>query len=167
MSIGRVVDLHIPRDNETDKPKGFAFAEYETEEIVDYAVKLFTGLVTLYNKTLRFWITGQDKATLNMQAPSMSMLTYTSTFKSSLHEDVTMSPLSRYAQGKVSLSLGFLLQLEFIIPVAVRADYIPSRVDLPALGQEKYVELVNLFQWKVTFFIYLLVCCEFICIFFH
>ncbi|KAL7612571.1 hypothetical protein Lser_V15G08542 [Lactuca serriola] len=28
--------------------------QYETEEIADYAVRLFTGLVTLYNKTLRF-----------------------------------------------------------------------------------------------------------------
>ncbi|CAH1442660.1 unnamed protein product [Lactuca virosa] len=102
IQAGRVVDLHIPRDKETDKPKGFAFAEYETEEIADYAVRLFTGLVTLYNKTLRFGISGQDKATLNLQAPSMSMLTYTSTFKSSLHEDVGMSPLSRYAQDEDS-----------------------------------------------------------------
>ncbi|XP_042755714.1 heat shock protein 90-5, chloroplastic-like [Lactuca sativa] len=28
--------------------------QYETEEIADYVVRLFTGLVTLYNKTLRF-----------------------------------------------------------------------------------------------------------------
>ncbi|KAL7585865.1 hypothetical protein Lser_V15G45805 [Lactuca serriola] len=35
-----------------------------------------------------------------------------------------------------------------ITPVVVRVDYIPSRVDLPALGHGKYVELVNLFQWK-------------------
>nr|KAJ0196333.1 hypothetical protein LSAT_V11C700363170 [Lactuca sativa] len=75
--VGRVVDLHIPRDKETDKPKGFVFVEYETQEIVDYVVRLFTGLIT-----------GQDKANLNLQAPSMSMLTYTSTFKSSLHEDL-------------------------------------------------------------------------------
>ncbi|KAI3807112.1 hypothetical protein L1987_23034 [Smallanthus sonchifolius] len=38
IQAGRVVDLHIPRDKETDKPKGFAFAEYETEEIADYAI---------------------------------------------------------------------------------------------------------------------------------
>ncbi|MFS8024895.1 putative RNA recognition motif domain, nucleotide-binding alpha-beta plait domain superfamily [Helianthus anomalus] len=54
--VGRVVDLHIPRDRETDKPKGFAFAEYETKEIADYAVKLLSGLVTLYNRTLRFGV---------------------------------------------------------------------------------------------------------------
>lgn len=35
-----------------------------------------------------------------------------------------------------------------ILPVVVRVDYIPSRVDLAALGHGKYVELVNLFQWK-------------------
>lgn len=48
------MNLYIPRDKETDKPKGFAFAEYESEEIAEYAVKLFSGLVTLYNRTLRF-----------------------------------------------------------------------------------------------------------------
>ncbi|KAG2330272.1 hypothetical protein Bca4012_020124 [Brassica carinata] len=62
IQAGRVIDLHIPRDKETDKPKGFAFAEYETEEIADYAVKLFSGLVSLYNRTLKFAISGQDKA---------------------------------------------------------------------------------------------------------
>ncbi|RID45834.1 hypothetical protein BRARA_I02530 [Brassica rapa] len=62
IQAGRVIDLHIPRDKETEKPKGFAFAEYETEEIADYAVKLFSGLVSLYNRTLKFAISGQDKA---------------------------------------------------------------------------------------------------------
>ncbi|CAL0300643.1 unnamed protein product [Lupinus luteus] len=61
IQAGRVVDLHIPKDKETDKPKGFAFAEYETEEIADYAVRLFSGLVTLYNRTLKFAISGKDK----------------------------------------------------------------------------------------------------------
>lgn len=51
---GRVVDLHIPKDRETDRPKGYAFAEYETEEVAEYAVKLFSGLVNLYNRTLKF-----------------------------------------------------------------------------------------------------------------
>lgn len=54
IQAGRVVDLHIPRDRETDKPKGYAFAEYETEEIANYAVKLFSGLLTLYNRPLKF-----------------------------------------------------------------------------------------------------------------
>ncbi|KAJ8526420.1 hypothetical protein K7X08_028897 [Anisodus acutangulus] len=54
IQAGRVVDLYIPRDKETDKPKGFAFAKYESEEVADYAVKLFCGLVTLYNRTLKF-----------------------------------------------------------------------------------------------------------------
>ncbi|XP_062152701.1 spliceosome-associated protein 49-like isoform X2 [Alnus glutinosa] len=61
IQAGRVVDLYIPRDRETDKPKGFAFAEYETEEIAGYAVRLFSGLVSLYNRTLKFAISGQDK----------------------------------------------------------------------------------------------------------
>lgn len=56
IQAGPVIHLHIPRDRETDKPKGFAFAEYETEEIANYAVRLFSGLVTLYNRTLKFGV---------------------------------------------------------------------------------------------------------------
>lgn len=48
------MELYIPRDKESEKPKGFAFAEYESEEIADYAIKLFSGLVTLYKRTLKF-----------------------------------------------------------------------------------------------------------------
>ncbi|KAI8563536.1 hypothetical protein RHMOL_Rhmol03G0118100 [Rhododendron molle] len=44
VQAGRVVDLYIPRDKETNRPKGFPFAEYETEEIAVYAVGLFSGL---------------------------------------------------------------------------------------------------------------------------
>lgn len=71
IQAGRVVDLYIPRDRETDKPKGFAFAEFETEEIAEYAVRLFTGLVTLYNRTLKFAISGQDKASANVTSASV------------------------------------------------------------------------------------------------
>ncbi|XP_071733670.1 autophagy-related protein 2 [Rutidosis leptorrhynchoides] len=35
-----------------------------------------------------------------------------------------------------------------VSPFIIRVDYIPSHVDLAALGHGKYVELVNLFQWK-------------------
>ncbi|KAM3729349.1 hypothetical protein ACB098_12G004700 [Castanea mollissima] len=45
IQAGQVVDLY----KETDKPKGFAFAEYESAEVADYAVQLFSGLVSLYN----------------------------------------------------------------------------------------------------------------------
>ncbi|XP_022925403.1 RNA-binding protein 7-like [Cucurbita moschata] len=61
IQAGRVVDLHIPRDKESGKPKGFAFAEYENEDITNYAIKLFSGLVTLHNRTLKFAVSGQDK----------------------------------------------------------------------------------------------------------
>ena len=54
IQAGRVVDLYIPRDKETNRAKGYAFAEYETEEIADYAVRLFSGLVTLHKRTLKF-----------------------------------------------------------------------------------------------------------------
>uniref|UniRef100_A0A452Z6A7 RRM domain-containing protein n=2 Tax=Aegilops tauschii subsp. strangulata TaxID=200361 RepID=A0A452Z6A7_AEGTS len=69
IQVGRVVDLHIPRDKETSRPKGFAFAEYETEEIAQYAVRLFSGLVRLHNRTLKFAISGQDKASSNVNVP--------------------------------------------------------------------------------------------------
>ncbi|KAF8412009.1 hypothetical protein HHK36_004568 [Tetracentron sinense] len=65
---GRIVDLHIPRDRETNRQKGYAFAEYETEEIADDAVRLFSGLVTLYNRTLKFAISGRDKPSQNLPA---------------------------------------------------------------------------------------------------
>ena len=44
IQAGRVVDLHIPKDKESEKPKGFAFAEYESEGIADYDVRLCLGL---------------------------------------------------------------------------------------------------------------------------
>ncbi|XP_037464676.1 splicing factor 3B subunit 4-like [Triticum dicoccoides] len=69
IQVGRVVDLHIPRDKETSRPKGFAFAEYEIEEIAQYAVRLFSGLVRLHNRTLKFAISGQDKASSNVNVP--------------------------------------------------------------------------------------------------
>ncbi|XP_071925547.1 uncharacterized protein [Coffea arabica] len=72
IQAGRVVDLYIPRDKETEKPKGFAFAQYETEEVADYAVKLFSGLVTLYKRTLKFAISGQDKPSMNLPTVSSS-----------------------------------------------------------------------------------------------
>ncbi|KAJ6810513.1 putative splicing factor 3B subunit 4 [Iris pallida] len=70
IQVGRVVDLHIPRDRETNRQKGYAFAEYESEEIANYAVRLFSGLVRLHNRTLKFAISGQDKFTKNSAAPA-------------------------------------------------------------------------------------------------
>ncbi|XP_047323949.1 spliceosome-associated protein 49 [Impatiens glandulifera] len=75
IQAGRVVDLSFPRDKETDRTKGFAFAQYETEEIADYAIKLFSGLVTLYNRTLRFAVSGKDKlpnrSALHISSPQL------------------------------------------------------------------------------------------------
>ncbi|XP_022973533.1 RNA-binding protein 7-like isoform X2 [Cucurbita maxima] len=73
IQAGRVVDLHMPRDKESGKPKGFAFAEYENEDITNYAIKLFSGLVTLHNRTLKFAVSGQDKP-----SPSSSAITSSS-----------------------------------------------------------------------------------------
>ncbi|KAG8044133.1 hypothetical protein GUJ93_ZPchr0044g38098 [Zizania palustris] len=71
---GCVVDLYIPRDKETSRPKGYAFAEYETEEIAQYAVQLFSGLVQLYGKTLKFAISGQGKTSSDGNNPVMPKL---------------------------------------------------------------------------------------------
>ncbi|KAF3331920.1 RNA-binding protein 7 [Carex littledalei] len=61
IQAGRLVDLHMPRDKETNKHKGYAFAEYESPEIADYAIHLFSGLVRLYNRPARFAMSGQDR----------------------------------------------------------------------------------------------------------
>ncbi|XP_038890195.1 splicing factor 3B subunit 4-like isoform X2 [Benincasa hispida] len=74
IQAGRVVDLHIPRDKESGKPKGFAFAEYESEEIANYAVKLFSGLVNLHNRTLKFAVSGQDKPSPGSNAITSSSI---------------------------------------------------------------------------------------------
>ncbi|XP_062207637.1 spliceosome-associated protein 49-like isoform X2 [Phragmites australis] len=69
IQAGHVVDLHMPCDKETNRPKGFAFAEYETEEVAQYAVKLFSGLVRIKDKTLKFAIAGHDKPSSNGNNP--------------------------------------------------------------------------------------------------
>jgi len=72
IQAGPLIDLYIPRDKETTRHKGYAFAEYETEEIAQYAVKLFSGLVSLHNRSVRFAISGQDKSPQTQTAVSMS-----------------------------------------------------------------------------------------------
>uniref|UniRef100_A0A453G2F5 RRM domain-containing protein n=2 Tax=Aegilops tauschii subsp. strangulata TaxID=200361 RepID=A0A453G2F5_AEGTS len=74
IQAGHVVDLHIPCDKETGRPKGFAFAEYETDAIAQYAVRLFSGLVRLNGKTLKFALSGQDKPSSNGNNPVMPKL---------------------------------------------------------------------------------------------
>ncbi|EOY02604.1 RNA recognition motif-containing protein isoform 2, partial [Theobroma cacao] len=122
IQAGRVVDLYIPRDKETDKPKGFAFAEYETEEVAEYAVRLFSGLVTLYNRTLKFAISGQDKASQN--PPNAAMAASNSSHKSRHysgalnHMEISQQPMrlstpcripdnpSHYSQVSLSMTWG-------------------------------------------------------------
>ncbi|CAM0883879.1 unnamed protein product [Alopecurus aequalis] len=74
IQVGHIVDLHIPCDKETGRRKGFAFAQYETEEIANYAVALFSGLVQLNGKTLKFGLSGQDKPSSNGNNPVMPKL---------------------------------------------------------------------------------------------
>eukprot|EP00850_Spirogloea_muscicola_P006369 SM000030S11378 [mRNA] locus=s30:442851:444329:+ [translate_table: standard] len=52
---GPVADVHIPRDRETRRHRGYAFAEYETEEIARYALELFSAQpIYLYHRLVRF-----------------------------------------------------------------------------------------------------------------
>ncbi|KAK8967124.1 hypothetical protein KSP40_PGU013740 [Platanthera guangdongensis] len=69
---------------ESKNHKGYAFAEYETEEVANYAIRLFSGLVRLHNKNLRFaceerkprliprkaTMSGQDKLSHNSASPA-------------------------------------------------------------------------------------------------
>ncbi|KAL3638604.1 hypothetical protein CASFOL_016511 [Castilleja foliolosa] len=97
IQAGRVVDLHIPRDRETDKPKGFAFAEYESEEVAAYAVKLFSGLVTLYKRTLKFAISGQDKYT-----SSLPIVTNPTVNSSLQYPRLSSSSSCRFSENKLN-----------------------------------------------------------------
>ncbi|KAJ7554767.1 hypothetical protein O6H91_05G010700 [Diphasiastrum complanatum] len=62
VQAGPLVDVYIPRDKETKRHKGYGFAEYNTEESAQYALTLFSGLVSLYKRLVRFSISGADKS---------------------------------------------------------------------------------------------------------
>lgn len=49
----------------------------------------------------------------------------------------------------ISDTIYLLFQKFDILPFTIRVDYSPCHVDLAALSGGKYVELVNLFPWKV------------------
>eukprot|EP00252_Welwitschia_mirabilis_P017219 TRINITY_DN3819_c0_g1_i1.p1 TRINITY_DN3819_c0_g1~~TRINITY_DN3819_c0_g1_i1.p1 ORF type:complete len:145 (+),score=13.71 TRINITY_DN3819_c0_g1_i1:219-653(+) len=61
VQAGPLVDFFMPRDKETNRHKGIAFAEYESEDVARYAIRLFSGLVCLYKRAVRFEISGEDK----------------------------------------------------------------------------------------------------------
>ncbi|MQL83409.1 hypothetical protein Taro_015907 [Colocasia esculenta] len=67
--VGRIVDIYMPSDKEKNRHKGYAFVEYENEETAEYAVRLFSGLVRLYGKIVRFSMSGQDKPSQNIGTP--------------------------------------------------------------------------------------------------
>ena len=53
VQAGPVVDMYIPRDRESQKHKGYGFAEYDTEESAQYAVNLFSNLLNLFDRPVR------------------------------------------------------------------------------------------------------------------
>ncbi|GBG67834.1 hypothetical protein CBR_g955 [Chara braunii] len=58
VQAGPVVDVHIPRDKETQRHKGYGFAEFASEESAQYAFRLFSGLIVLYNRSVRVGMAG-------------------------------------------------------------------------------------------------------------
>lgn len=40
-AAGRIVDLHLPADRETGRPRGFAFVEFSTEDEAAEAIRRF------------------------------------------------------------------------------------------------------------------------------
>lgn len=56
VQAGRIVDMYIPRDKETNRHKGYAITEYDTKEITEYVVKLFTNIVSFNKKPLKFGV---------------------------------------------------------------------------------------------------------------
>ena len=50
--LGEVVDVHLPRDKKTGKPRGFAFVGYEDQRSTVLAVDNFNG-AKLLGRTLR------------------------------------------------------------------------------------------------------------------
>ncbi|KAL0456276.1 UNVERIFIED_CONTAM: Splicing factor 3B subunit [Sesamum latifolium] len=156
IQAGRLVDLYIPRDKDTDKPKGYAFAQYESEEIAQYAVNLFSGLVTLYRRTLKFAISGQDKSSLRPDKSSLSLpISSTPTGSSSLRSRAynapynsmeLSSPSPRFSEHKLSYAqvpsdnlcnnqMGIDHIMTTPIPITVE-EYLGHWIVLVAVGRD-------------------------------
>lgn len=117
IQAGHVVDLHIPVDKETNRRKGFAFAEYESEEIAEYAVKLFTGLVCLNKKMLKFGMSGSDKLSKNISTPE-SHSKHPSNPNASNNNNYRPSPLSVNLQDRQSTQV-YALTPNAMVPNAI------------------------------------------------
>ncbi|CAM6105904.1 unnamed protein product [Calypogeia fissa] len=66
VQAGPLVEVYIPRDKETNRHKGYGFAEFCSEKSAQYALSLFSGLLTFYKRPVRLAISGADRA---VQAP--------------------------------------------------------------------------------------------------
>jgi RNA recognition motif-containing protein len=74
VQAGPLVDVYFPRDKDSKRHKGYGFAEYETEESAQYALRLFSGLVYLCNRSVRFAISGERSAQPARYDPDSSRL---------------------------------------------------------------------------------------------
>lgn len=99
IQAGPLVDIYVPRDKETKRHKGYAFAEFTCEKSAQYAVSLFSGLVSLQKKMLRFSISGQDKQ-VNSQDKSRQEGLNVSPLESSLSQRI--NSLSQFSPGSFS-----------------------------------------------------------------
>lgn len=68
VQAGPLVEVYIPRDKETSRHKGYAFAEFTSEKSAQYALSLFSGLLSLYKRPVRLAISGSDRPAAPAQA---------------------------------------------------------------------------------------------------
>ncbi|KAF2142875.1 uncharacterized protein K452DRAFT_326110 [Aplosporella prunicola CBS 121167] len=60
LQVGRIVNVHLPKDRVTQTHQGYGFVEFQTEEDADYAAKVMNQ-VRLYGKPIRVNKASADK----------------------------------------------------------------------------------------------------------
>ncbi|KAH7424636.1 hypothetical protein KP509_11G016900 [Ceratopteris richardii] len=109
IQAGPLLDIHMPRDKETKRHKGYAFAEFTNEKSAQYAVSLFSGLVFLQKKLLRFSISGQDKQLNSQERPPF--LEPLAASKSEGSNSQRTSSFAQISPGNAQISPGLLSSL--------------------------------------------------------
>ncbi|KAL3699987.1 hypothetical protein R1sor_018009 [Riccia sorocarpa] len=77
IQAGPVLRIYIPRDKESKRHKGYGFAEYESAESAQYALNLFSGLVSFYNRPVHFGIAsgGEKKFSQGFEVGNLEQTT--------------------------------------------------------------------------------------------
>ncbi|CAI5977531.1 unnamed protein product [Closterium sp. NIES-65] len=120
---GPLVDLHVPRDKASGQHRGYGFAEYETEESAQYAVKLFSGLVRLFNRQLRFQISNSGAKPAAATEDPAATGNGTSRYITMLGEILTVQPLELKFTFELKKQVSTSLRL-----VNVTSEYVAFKV---------------------------------------